>query len=197
MFPAQPLMTAETLARVFSERLAEHLPGTDTGDPEITDKRTSWNKSCIAAVSAMARSLDVRSSVAEISEFSPERQVNAIWYQDDAPVLVIGSAWSDRAELDRSFWRLLMLKAPQKLLIYSCKKSQEAVLEQLAHAVAAFPYHLANEEYVAVNIAGAEQQSLATALRVLQDGPIRVTAAPVFESLEGSPYPLLRTARMQ
>ena len=195
MFAAQPLLSAEKLACLFSERLAEHLPGTDTGDPEITDKRTSWNKSCIAALSSLARSLNVLPGVSEISEFSAERQVNSIWYQNTAPVLVIGSAWSDRAELDRSFCRLLMLKAPQKLLIYSCKKSQEAVLEQLSNAVAGFPYHLANEEYVAVNIAGAEQKSMATVLRIPRDGPIPV-AASVFEPLQGSPYSLLRVARV-
>jgi hypothetical protein len=195
MFPAQPLLSAQELARLFSERLAEHLPGTDTGDPEITDKRTSWNKSCLAALNSMARSLEVRPSISEVSEFSPERQVNGLWYRNDAPVLVIGSAWSDRAELDRSFWRLLMLKAPQKLMIYSCKKSQAAVLDQFAHALAAFPYHLASEEYVAVNIMGAEQHSIGTSVRIPRDGAIPFSASG-FEPLAGSPYPLLRPARV-
>jgi hypothetical protein len=190
MFPtSEPLLSASELAKLFTARLAEHLPGTDTGDPEITDKRTSWNKACQAAVDSLARSLELRMSISPVSEFCPERQLDAILYKADAPVLVIGSAWSDRAELDRSFHRLLLMKAPYKMLIYSCKKSQQDVLDQLSHAVACFPYHLGGEEYVAVNIAGAEQQSFATALHVTQDGSIPPSAAH-FHEVKGSPFPL-------
>ena len=195
MFPSEPLLSAAELAKLFIARLAEHLPGTDTGDPEITDKRTSWNKSCQAAVDSLARSLELRMTSSSISEFALERQLDAILYKSDAPVLVIGSAWTDRAELDRSFHRLLLMKAPQKMLIYSCKKSQKDVLDQLSHAAACFPYHLAGEEYVAVNIAGAEQQSFATALRLTHDGRIPPSAAH-FQDVKGSPFPL-RVARFQ
>jgi hypothetical protein len=188
MFPSTAVLTAEKLALYFSERLSEHLPGTDTGNAEITDKRTCWNKACYDAIASLARSYDVQMSISKVSEFSPEYQLNAIWYKDEAPVLVVGSAWSDRAELDRSFSRLLMLKAPQKLLIYSCKKNQADVLDQLSHAVVHFPCHVAGEEYVAVNIAGAEKQALGTVLRVTNDGSVPVSAA-VFQPLEGSPYP--------
>ena len=189
MFPSEPVLSASGLAKLFTVRLADHLPGTDTGDPEITDKRTSWNKACQAAVDSLARSLEFRMTSSPVSEFCPERQLDAILYKNDAPVLVIGSAWSDRAELDRSFHRLLLMKAPQKMLIYSCKKSQQDVLDQLSHAVACFPYHLGGEEYLAVNIAGAEQQSLATSLRLTRDGPISASAAH-FHEVEGSPFPL-------
>ena len=192
MFRTAPLLSATELARLFTTRLAEHLPGTDTGDPEITDKRSSWNKACQAAVDSMARSLEFRMASSPISEFAPERQLDAILYKEDAPVLVIGSARSDRAELDCSFHRLLLMKAPQKLLIYSCKKSQKDVLDQLSHAAAHFPYHVAGEEYVAVNIAGAEQQSFATALRLTHDGHIPPSAAH-FHEVKGSPFPLRLT----
>jgi len=195
MFPSEPLLSAAELAKLFTVRLAEHLPGTDTGDPEITDKRTSWNKACQAAVDSLARSLELRMTSSAISEFAPERQLDAILYKNEAPVLVIGSAWSDRAELDRSFHRLLLMKAPQKLLIYSCKKSQKDVLDQLSHAAACFPYHLAGEEYVAVNIAGAEQQSFVTALRLTHDGPLP-SSGSLFNDVKGSPFPL-RFARVQ
>jgi hypothetical protein len=79
------------------------------------------------------------------------------------------------------------------MLIYSCKKSQKDVLDQLSHAVACFPYHLAGEEYVAINIASAEQQSFATALRLTHDGHIPPSAAH-FHDVKGSPFPL-RLAR--
>jgi hypothetical protein len=195
MFPSEPLLSAAELAKLFTVRLAEHLPGTDTGDPEITDKRTSWNKACQAAVDSLARSLELRMTSSAVSEFAPERQLDAILYKSEAPVLIIGSAWTDRAELDRSFHRLLLMKAPQKLLIYSCKKSQKDVLEQLSHAAACFPYHLAGEEYVAVNIAGAEQQSLVTALRLTHDGRIPASGSH-FDDVKGSPFPL-RFARLR
>ena len=194
MFPSEPVLTAAKLAKLFTARLAEHLPGTDTGDPEITDKRTSWNKACHAAVESLARSLEFRMLSSPVSEFAPERQLDAILYKNNAPVLVIGSAWTDRAELDRSFHRLLLMKSPQKMLIYSCKKSQKDVLDQLSHAAACFPYHLAGEEYVAVNIAGAEQQLFATALRLTNDGPISPSGAQFYD-VEGSPFPL-RVARL-
>src|ERR1700751_5689746 len=98
MFPSEPVLSASGLAKLFTVRLADHLPGTDTGDPEITKKRSSWNKACQAAVDSLARSLEFRMTSFPFREFCPERQLDAILYKSDAPVLVIGSAWSDRAE---------------------------------------------------------------------------------------------------
>jgi hypothetical protein len=38
------IVTAEELVKGLSARLAEYLPGADTGQPEFVDKRTCWTK---------------------------------------------------------------------------------------------------------------------------------------------------------
>ncbi len=56
----------------------------------------------------------------------------------------------------KAFYRLLILKAPQKVLLYSCAKWKEEVLEQLTGAVMRYPQHIQGEQYLAVNLAAME-----------------------------------------
>jgi hypothetical protein len=181
------VVTAEELVGGLSTRLAEYLPGADTGQPEFTDKRTCWTKMAGQALASYARALGVDTRVDEHSEFGERRQYNAFWIKGDAAILAITSAWGDREELERSFHRLLLVKAPQKLLLYTCAKWQDAVLDQLAGAVLRYPHHLEGEEYIAANLIGAERKTYGTTLNIPHSGLLK-NQETVFRPIAGSPF---------
>jgi hypothetical protein len=181
------IVTAEELVRGLSARLAEYLPGADTGQPEFVDKRTCWTKMAAQALDSYARALRVSADVNTHSAFGEQRQYNALWTKGDAAILAIASAWGDREELERSFHGLLLVKAPQKLLLYTCAKWQDAVLDQLSGAVLRYPHHLEGEEYIAANLVGAERKVYATSFTVPHSGVLKLPET-VFRPIAGSPF---------
>lgn len=181
------IVTAEELAKGLSARLAEYLPGADTGQPEFVDKRTCWTKMAGQALGSYARALGVSADVNTHSVFGEQRQYNALWTKGDAAILAIASAWGDREELERSFRGLLLVKAPQKLLLYTCAKWQDAVLDQLSGAVLRYPHHLEGEEYVAANLVGVERKVYATSFTVPHSGMLKLPET-TFRSIAGSPF---------
>jgi hypothetical protein len=181
------VLTAEELVMGLSTRLGEYLPGADTGQPEFTDKRTCWTTMVKQAFGSFARALDIDAQVDDHSEFGERRQYNALWTKDDGAVLAVTSAWGDGEELERSFSRLLRVKAPQKLLLYTCLKWQEAVLEQLSGAVLRYPHHLEGEQYIAANLLGAERKTYGTMLTIPHSGRLKMQEA-VFRAIAGSPF---------
>ncbi len=181
------IVTAEELVKGLSTRLAEYLPGADTGQPEFVDKRTCWTKMAGQALASYARVLGVTASVDDHSKFGERRQYNALWTKGDAAILAIASSWGDREELERSFHRLLLLKAPQKLLLYTCTKWQDAVLDQLSGAVLRYPHHLEGEEYIAANLVGAERKVYGTTLTIPHSGSLKLQET-TFRPVAGSPF---------
>ena len=181
------LLNADELLRDFSRRMAAYVPGTDTGGAEYTDKRSCWTKSTMSALQALARERQVKMLVTEHSAYGTLRQLNALWAQGEAIVLAIGSGWGDREELEESFYRLLILKARQKVLLYSCAKWKEAVLEQLTGAVMRYPQHIQGEQYLAVNLAAVEGKVFGAVCEVPHDGPLTLQESR-FLPLPGSPY---------
>lgn len=177
----------EELVRELSRQIAAYVPGYDTGGAEYTDKRSCWTKSTLSVLQALARERDVKMIVTEHSAFGTLRQLNALWVQGESVVMAIGSGWGNREELEESFHRLLIQKAPQKLLFYSCVNWKDAVLEQLTSAMVRFPQHIQGEQYVAVNLAAAEGKVFGTVCNVPHDGTLTL-AESRFQPLPGSPY---------
>jgi hypothetical protein len=187
MIPRRLIVGAEELPREISQRIAAYVPGFDTGGAEYTDKRSCWTKSTLSVLQALARERDVKMIVIEHSAFGTLRQLNALWVQGEAVVLAIGSGWGNREELEESFHRLLVLKAPQKLLLYSCTNWKEAVLEQLTGAMMRYPQHIQGEQYLAVNLAAMEGKVFANVCDVPHDGSLTLEESR-FVPLPGSPY---------
>lgn len=187
MISKRLVVDAEELLRELSHRIAAYVPGFDTGNAEYTDKRSCWTKSTLSVLQALARQLDVRMIVTEHSAFGTLRQLNALWVQGEAVVLAIGSGWGNREELEESFHRLLILKAPQKLLLYSCVNWKEAVLEQLTGAVMRYPQHIQGEQYLAANLAAAEGKVYGAVCDIPHDGQLTLQESR-FLPVVGSPY---------
>lgn len=139
------------------------------------------------ALASYSRALGVSASVNTHSEFGEQRQYNALWNKGDAAILAIASAWGDREELERSFHSLLLLKAPQKLLLYTCAKWQDAVLDQLSGAVLRYPHHPEGEEYIAANLVGAERKLYATTFTAPRSGLLKLPET-TFRPIAGSPF---------
>lgn len=194
MIAKRLVVDAEELLRELSHRIAAYVPGFDTGNAEYTDKRSCWTKSTLSVLQALARQLDIKMMVTEHSAFGTLRQLNALWVQGEAVMLAIGSGWGNREELEESFHRLLILKAPQKLLLYSCLNWKDAVLEQLTGAVMRYPQHIQGEQYLAANLAAAEGKVYGSVCNIPHDGVLNLQESR-FLPLPGSPYAWGTTAQ--
>src|SRR5581483_7955494 len=94
----------------------------------------------------------------------------------------------DRQELERRFQRLETIKAPQKVIIYSCVKWQEAVLEQLQAALLRYPHHITGEQYLALNVLGTEKRLAAHCITIPRDGILNQSDLGLMRPLAGSPF---------
>jgi hypothetical protein len=83
--------------------------------------------------------------------------------------------------------RLETLKAPQKLLLYTCLRWEEAVVEQLSAAILRYPHHIEGEQYLALNLKGTETQISAYVRDIPRSGILSLSEA-MFQPLPGSPF---------
>lgn len=95
--------------------------------------------------------------------------------------------WGSRDDLEHSFRRLELIKAPQKMIIYTCARWQEALLEQLAGAMLHYPHRSEGECYTGVNLLGSESVVAAHAVRVGRSGA-RSLREVLFKPVTGSPF---------
>ncbi len=153
------VLTAEGFARRFVELLPEYLPGVDTGAYEPTDRRRCWNKSLKSILTVMGeedQGLQVAAQSSSMTQLKD--QSTLLWRREGAPLFAMATGWGDRAELQASLEWLEAFKCPQKLFVYTCTKWQEAVLDQIGAALLHYPYHIAGEQYLFMNMLGAEHR---------------------------------------
>jgi hypothetical protein len=117
------------------------------------------------------------------------RQLTLYWKRGDGIMATFLSAWGDRQELERRFQILETIKAPQKTIIYSCAKWQDAVLEQLGAALLRYPHHIEGEQYLALNLLGSEQKMAAHSIVIGRNGNLNPGDLERLLPLPGSPYP--------
>jgi hypothetical protein len=158
MFP-QHVVTPATFARRFVELLPEYLPGVDTGAFEATDRRRCWNKTLKAVLTVIGED-DNGLNVAVHNPMMTllKDQSSLLWQHDGTPVFAMTTGWGDRNELEMCLEWLEALKCPQKLFVYSCSKWQESVLDQIRAALLRYPYHIEGEQYLFMNLVGAENR---------------------------------------
>jgi len=185
--PGSYIVPAHELASKFATLFPEYLPGTDTGPAAPTDSRTCWIKSMRHLLETLSRAYNVQACSEERGDITAKKQIRHYWKKGDAIVLAAFSGWGDREDLERSFLALEHLKAPQKILIYTCARWQEAVLDQLAGALQRFPDHIEGEQYIALNILPFESRIVVHARQLTCSGPLKLHDA-VFKPLQGSPF---------
>lgn len=179
--PTRDLMTR------FATLFPEYLPGVDTGPAAQTDTRTCWLKSMGRLMQTLGHEHNVRVCSEQKGEITAKKQLRHYWKKGDGIVLAAFSGWGDREDLEQSFQALEALKAPQKVIVYTCSRWHHAVLEQLAGALQRYPDHIEGEEYIALNLLPSESKILVSTRRITRSGPLQLHDA-TFEALPGSPF---------
>jgi hypothetical protein len=155
---SQHVLTPTTFALRFVELLPDYLPGVDTGAFEATDRRRCWNKTLNAVLTVIGKEENLTVAIQNPMMTLLKDQSSLLWQRDGATVLAMTTGWGNRSELEMSLEWLEAFKCPQKLFVYSCTKWQEAVLDQIHAALFRYPYHMEGEQYLFMNLVGAENR---------------------------------------
>jgi hypothetical protein len=186
MFSKQVLAPARFALR-FVELLPEYLPGVDTGAFEPTDRRRCWNKTLKAVLTVIAKEGGLTVAVQNPMMTLLKDQCSLICQRDGAPVFAMATGWGERNELETSLEWLEAFKCPQKLFVYSCNKWQEAVRDQIRAALLRYPYHIEGEQYLFMNLVGAENRFHLLVANLDRSGPALLNDT-VLEPVSGSPF---------
>jgi hypothetical protein len=77
---------------------------------------------------------------------------------------------------------------PEKLFIYSCSKWREAVYDQIEGTLLRYPYHIQGEQYIFMNLIGAENRFDLAVADVGQSGPQVPRNDRLLKPVPGSPF---------
>jgi len=190
-----PELSMESLVQEVVQLLPEYLPGVETGPAASTEGRTCWIKTWKALLMALGRARGFQVQTQEEGDSALSRQLTVLWKTGDAVTLVALSGFGDRQDLERRFQQLESLKAPYKLILYSCLKWQEAVIEQLEAALLRYPHHLEGERYLALNLMGATRSLGVHLLEIPRTGSLQLMDVKRLNQLPGSPFSWVRAPR--
>jgi hypothetical protein len=186
---SQHVLKPAAFAQRFVELLPEYLPGVDTGAFEPTDRRRCWNKTLKAVLTAIGKDESGINVAAENPMMTQLKdQSSLMWQRDGAPVFAMATGWGNRNELEMSLEWLEAFKCPQKLFVYSCTKWQEAVLDQIRAALLRYPYHIEGEQYLFMNLVGAENRFYVLVANLDRSGPQASMNGSALQPVPGSPF---------
>jgi len=188
MWTSSPHVPLPDLAREIARLLPEYLPGVSTGTAAITEGRGSWIQSWKAMLTAFGRQYELEVVSQEEGDCALARQLTMFWKRGDAVMAAFLSGWGNREELEACFQKLEIIKAPYKAIIYSCTKWQDAVLEQLQAALLRYPHHIEGEQYLLLNVVGAEQKLAVHWITIPRNGNLNPGDLELLRPLPGSPY---------
>jgi hypothetical protein len=186
---ADHVVTTERFAVRFAELLPEFLPGVDTGAFEATDRRRCWNKSLNGVLTVIGNELGsvvVAAQNPMVTQLKDQSSV--VWQRDRASVFTMTTGWGSRNELEASLEWLEAFKCPQKLFVYSCTRWQEAVIDQIHAALFRYPYHLEGEQYLFMNLVGAESRFHLLTANVTRSGRVTSMDEIALRPVIGSPF---------
>jgi hypothetical protein len=189
VIPSTSVGSLPDLTREIVRLLPEYLPGVSTGSAALTEGRSCWIQAWKALLTALGRERSMNFALHEEGDSALARQLTFYWKRGDGIMAAFLSGWGDRQELERRFQVLETIKAPQKAIIYSCMKWQDAVLEQLGAALLRYPHHIQGEQYLALNLLGNEQKLAAHSIVITHDGNLDKRDLERLLPLPGSPYP--------
>jgi hypothetical protein len=186
---SQHVFTPTAFAARFVELLPEYLPGVDTGAFEPTDRRRCWNKSLKAVLTVIGKEDHGLTVPAQSPMMNLLKdQSSLLWQHDGTPLFAMTTGWGDRSELEMSLEWLEAFKCPQKLFVYSCSRWQEAVLDQIQAALLRYPYHMEGEQYLFMNLVGAENRFHFFSVDLEQSGRQASSHDTVLRPVPGSPF---------
>ena len=181
-------LSLDELTRDVASLLPEYLPGVSTGAAAPTEGRSCWTEAWkgLLAVCGRRYGMEVVSQPEDRSALA--RQLTVYWKRGDGILFAFLSGWGDRQELERRFIELEIIKAPQKAILYSCIKWQEAALEQLEAALLRYPHHIEGEQYLMLNLLGSAQSLAAHSIEIPHNGELRASDIELVRPLAGSPF---------
>jgi hypothetical protein len=183
------VVTPAAFALRVVELIPEYLPGMDTGAFEPTDRRRCWNKTLKAVLTVIGQEDHGLHTDAQNPTMSLLKdQSSLFWQRDGAPLFAMATGWGDRKELETSLEWLAAFKCPQKLFIYSCSKWQDAVLDQIRGVLLRYPYHMEGEQYLFMNLVGAENRFDFFVADLDRDGLQSSTTGTSLRIVAGSPF---------
>jgi hypothetical protein len=187
---SEHVLTPNAFAVRFLELLPEYLPGMDTGAFEPTDRQRCWNKTLKSVLTVMGEEdngLSVVSlhfpSIATLSS-----QSSLLWQHDEATLFAMTTGWGTRNDLEISLEGLEAFKCPLKLFVYTCSKWQDAVLDQIRAALLRYPYHIDGEQYLFMNLLGAENRFHLLSADMDRSGPAPANNKSLLRGVPGSPF---------
>jgi len=186
---SEHVLTPTAFALRFVELLPEYLPGLDTGAFEPTDIRRCWNKTLKTVLTVIGNEDNgLRVAVQNPMMTLLKDQSSLTWQRDGVPVFAMATGWGNRSELEMSLEWLEAFKCPQKLFVYSCTKWQEAVLDQIRAALFRYPYHMEGEQYLFMNLVGAENRFHLLEADIDRSGRRTSLDKSVLRPVAGSPF---------
>lgn len=183
-----PLVPLPDLTREIARLLPEYLPGVATGTATPTEGRSCWIRAWKELLTVFGHRYALDVALQEEGDSSLARQLTLSWKRGDGIMAAFLSGWGDRDELEARFQRLETIKAPQKAIIYSCARWQDAVLDQLEAALLRYPHHIEGEQYLALNTVGAEQKLVAHWIAIPHSGKLLQSDIGHWAAVPGSPY---------
>jgi len=137
---------------VITRELVGVLPS-DLADPNASDKQ--WTAPVLRCLEGLghARGLMV---CCHGCKDNGEWLLDSIWMVRERHeiVLAVESEWGALALIEDDFDKLMSVKSPRKLMLFCTKDHQGAdgILRKLEANMRAYPYHLAGEEYVLLEV---------------------------------------------
>jgi hypothetical protein len=185
MFFQDRVISTGVLVKKIAELIPEYLPGMDTGAAEPTDRRICWNKTLESLLTVVGKEHGV--AVQVDTPAHEDEQLSLYWKRGDAILLAAFTGWGDRNSLERRLQRLESIKAGQKILLYTCNRWQQAVLEQIHAALLRYTDHLAGEQYLFINLLGSETRMLAHRVDIPKNGALEYRP-DLLQLVDGSPF---------
>ncbi len=127
----------------------------DLGDPKASTK--SWKRAIKSSLERIgkARGLIVCGNGVG---YAVEWLLDLLWIdpKDGRIVLAVETEWGESDQIEADFAKLLSIKAYRKLLLFSTKNHTggEGIVKRIESLMLAYPYHLVDEEYMAVEVTG-------------------------------------------
>jgi hypothetical protein len=185
---SKPLVSLPDLSHDIVSLLPEYLPGVATGPAAPTEGRSCWIRAWKALLTTIGRRYGAAVESQEDGGSSLEKQLTLYWKQGDGIAAAFLSGFGDREELEHRFQRLESIKAPQKAVLFSCSRWQDAVMEQLGAALLRYPHHIEGEQYLTLNLLGNEQRLAVYEFTVPRNGPLDPHDLQRLAPLPGSPF---------
>jgi hypothetical protein len=172
----------------ISRELVRGLPF-DLSDPKASAK--SWKRAITIGLERIKKASDLLICCYGVG-YDVEWPLDLLWIdpKDRRIVLAVEAEWGESDQIEADFAKLLSIKAYRKLLLFSTTNHTggEGVVKRIESLMLAYPYHLVDEEYMALEV--TEQGAIRYWFKVPRNG--RLESVHFIEMATTLPWPWSR-----